>query len=91
MQFNIGEAKTRLSELAATSLCGEQVAIARPGIPAVRLVPKIARRRKAFRGKYNGLWSGVNCSAPMMPQADVETWEEDQVRRFYNSSVEPAS
>jgi antitoxin (DNA-binding transcriptional repressor) of toxin-antitoxin stability system len=37
IQVNIGEAKTRLSELVAASLRGEEVILARAGKPVVRL------------------------------------------------------
>lgn len=38
MQFNMHDAKTRLSELVAAAESGEDVVIARGGTPAVRLV-----------------------------------------------------
>jgi len=38
-QFNLYEAKTRLSQLVQAALEGEEVVIARAGKPAVRLVP----------------------------------------------------
>lgn len=36
---NVGQAKTELSRLIALALAGEEVEIARDGIPVVRLVP----------------------------------------------------
>jgi prevent-host-death family protein len=36
---NVGQAKTELSRLIARALAGEQVEIARDGVPVVRLVP----------------------------------------------------
>lgn len=36
---NIGQAKTELSRLIALALAGEDVEIARDGVPVVRLVP----------------------------------------------------
>ena len=58
-QFNIGEAKTRLSELVAAAVRGEEVILARAGAPQVRLSPiaeasanhaeaRAAKRRVAF-------------------------------------------
>ncbi|MEW6293630.1 MAG: type II toxin-antitoxin system prevent-host-death family antitoxin [Pseudomonadota bacterium] len=38
-QYNLYEAKTRLSQLVQAALDGEEVLIARAGKPAVRLVP----------------------------------------------------
>lgn len=36
---NVGQAKTQLSRLIARALAGEEVEIARDGVPVVRLVP----------------------------------------------------
>lgn len=41
---NVGEAKTNLSRLIARALAGEDVEIARDGVPVVRLVPVHAPR-----------------------------------------------
>ncbi len=62
IHVNIGEAKTRLSELIAASERGEEVVIARAGKPAVKLVPAeqrgdgsdVAARRLAFFGSLKG-------------------------------------
>jgi prevent-host-death family protein len=99
IHVNIGEAKTRLSELVAASLRGEEVTIARAGVPAVRLVPdttqapdeagrlsEIGRRRRAFRGKYKGHFASIDADAPLMTETEVLAWEVDQVRRFYSGS-----
>ena len=39
MQINVAEAKSKLSELLAAVDAGEDVVIARDGVPAARLVP----------------------------------------------------
>jgi prevent-host-death family protein len=39
MKLNLSEAKSRLSELIVAAEHGEEVVIARRGVPAVRLVP----------------------------------------------------
>lgn len=46
IQVNVGEAKTRLSELLASAESGEEVVIARAGAPVVRLVLVDPPRRK---------------------------------------------
>jgi prevent-host-death family protein len=51
---NIREAKSQLSKLVARALNGEEVIIARAGIPVVRLVP--IRRSDAPR--KGGQWKG---------------------------------
>jgi prevent-host-death family protein len=43
MRVNMHEAKTQLSELVAAAERGEEVVIARNGIPAARLIPIAAR------------------------------------------------
>jgi prevent-host-death family protein len=104
MQLNIGEAKSRLSEMVAASVRGEVVTIARAGVPTVRLVPEVShladesekraeigRRRKAFRGKYKGMFSDFDFTAPTMTDAEVLAWEDDQVRRFYSGTDESAA
>lgn len=65
IHVNIGDAKTRLSQLVAAALRGEEVVVDKAGVPAVRLVPvaeesdavierRAARRRAAF-GMYRHL------------------------------------
>ena len=62
IHVNIGEAKTRLSELIAAARRGEDVVIAHAGKPAVKLVPvspeldraALAARRLAFFGSIGG-------------------------------------
>jgi len=67
------EAKTELSRLVERALQGEEVLIARAGVPVVRLVPVVAGRRRL------GQWAGrVHLSedfdAPLDP-AEVDAWE----------------
>lgn len=55
---NIGQAKTELSRLIALALAGEDVEIAKDGVPVVRLVPleqtKPGARFLAARGSLAG-------------------------------------
>ena len=60
IHVNIGEAKTRLSQLVAAALRGEEVVLQRAGVPQVKLMPieeasraereALARRRVASIG-----------------------------------------
>jgi prevent-host-death family protein len=50
MEVNVQEAKTRLSDLLARAQRGEEVIIARAGIPVVRLVPVEATPPRRFGG-----------------------------------------
>lgn len=44
MQMNVAEAKAKLSQLLAAVDAGEEVIIARDGVPAARLVPMTATK-----------------------------------------------
>ena len=46
MQMNVAEAKSKLSELLAAVDAGEEVVIARGGVPAARLVPVTSSHRR---------------------------------------------
>ena len=78
IQVNIGEAETRLSELMAAALRGEEVMIDKAGTPQVKLVPvaeakkarrqeRAARRKAAFgmfADKYRHLHEAEGLNAP---------------------------
>ena len=85
---NIGAAKTRLSELVAAALRGEQVIIARAGEPAVQLVPvdpdaerrAIAEKRRRFIGSWEG----------KMPDIDwLEPMSEEELAQWYDAPLFP--
>jgi prevent-host-death family protein len=64
---NIREAKTQLSRLIRSAEAGEEVVIARAGVPVAKLVPckpaKLKRRRPgALRGK---IWIADDFDAPL--------------------------
>jgi prevent-host-death family protein len=68
IHVNIGEAKTRLSQLVAAALRGEEVVLQKAGQPQVRLVPveeasraereAIAKRRVAAIGMFKDAFAG---------------------------------
>ena len=72
IHVNIGEAKTRLSELVAAALRGEEVVLQKAGKPQVKLVAledadrakreEIARRRVAAIGMYKEAFEGYDLS-----------------------------
>lgn len=71
-QINIAEAKARLSELVAASLRGEDIILARAGVPMARIVPiaeasvavkrALGEKRRAAFGKYRKEFEGVDLS-----------------------------
>lgn len=72
IHVNIGEAKTRFSELCAAALRGEDVIVQKAGVPKLKLVPieetptmtpaEIARMRVANIGKYKDAFEGFDLS-----------------------------
>jgi prevent-host-death family protein len=79
IQMNIAEAKAKLSELIAKAEAGEEVVIARDGVPAVvlrpandhaRVTPEQARRRIGFLAHL-----GPICMAPDAFETDEEEIE----------------
>ena len=74
MQMNVLEAKAKLSELLAAAEAGEEVVIARKGVPAVRLV---AVHKAAFPfGSLSHLSANLpDFDEPEMTDAELDTWE----------------
>lgn len=70
MQMNIAEAKAKLSELIAAAERGEEVVIARGGLPVVKLVPALSDK-PAFRF---GIAEGL---IPNMPDF-LEPMDDDE-------------
>ena len=73
MQFSVHTAKTRLSQLIAAALRGEEVVIARGSKPVVRLVPV------AQSGFRLGVMAGELGDAPdflePMDGAELDLWD----------------
>jgi prevent-host-death family protein len=94
IHVNIGEAKTRLSELVAAALRGEEVIVQRDGAPKVRLVPlpeaeeiekaaRAAKRAEAIgflADKYRHLHGTDALDVP--PSMTDEEYEERIERKF---------
>lgn len=86
IHVNIGEAKTRLSELIAAALRGEEVVVQKAGQPVVTLVPspgavalereaRAAKRRAAIgfaSAKYRHLPSEAFDVPPSMTDEELE-------------------
>ncbi len=72
------EAKTHLSELVARSESGEEIVIARSGVPAVRLVPVVEERhRRRQGGDLEGkVRPPTDAEWAVSDRAALETFEE---------------
>lgn len=85
IHVNIGEAKTRLSQLVAAALRGEEVVLQKAGQPQVRLVPvedasraereAIAKRRVAAIGSFKDVFTGVELTPEdIRAERDYSPW-----------------
>lgn len=73
MQVNVHTAKTTLSDLILRVEAGEEVAIARRGKPAVRLVPVTQGRQRQF-GKIANLSVTGDLMEPLASD-ELDAWE----------------
>lgn len=91
IHVNIGEAKTRLSELVAAALRGEEVIVKRDGQPKVRLVPlpeaeeieksaRAAKRAAAF-GCLADKYAGYPPEAFDVPPSMTDEEYEERIKR----------
>lgn len=90
IHVNIGEAKTRLSELVAAAVRGEEVVLAKAGVPQARLVPmaerseeqraRIAAGRRAAFGMWRGSAGGRDIDVRSLRMSDAERDERDGAR-----------
>ncbi|HEV2187375.1 MAG TPA: type II toxin-antitoxin system prevent-host-death family antitoxin [Stellaceae bacterium] len=72
VQFNVAEAKAKLSELLDRALGGEEVIIARAGDPLVRLTPVKPKRRRPGRGVWRGWAADVPTEVFLAPMDDED-------------------
>ena len=73
-QFNVHEAKTRLSQLLAQAEAGEEVVIARRGEPVVRLVRCKPHSKRQF-GAMKGQIHVDDRFFDPLPEEELEAWE----------------
>lgn len=69
-QVNVYEAKTHLSRLLQEALAGEEVVIARDGVPLVRLVPVADSEPRPLLGLMKEIWIADDFDAPLDDFAD---------------------
>ncbi len=68
------EAKTELSRLVERALRGEEVIIARAGVPVVRLVPVAGRAKRKLGQWASRVQMADDFDAPL-PEEDLDAWE----------------
>lgn len=73
-QFNVHQAKTRLSQLLARAEAGEEVVIARRGEPVARLVPCKPHSKRRF-GAMKGRIQIDDSFFDALPEEELEAWE----------------
>jgi prevent-host-death family protein len=84
---NMHEAKSRLSQLVAAALRGEEVILQKAGVPQARIVPtspaapskdeRIAKRKALF-GRYKDKFPAGAADLvlePLMSEFDIADWE----------------
>ncbi len=74
-QVNVHRAKTELSKLLAEVEQGEEIIIARDGVPVAKLVPIPKPGKRRLRtGDWNGqIWMAPDFDAPLS-EDELKTW-----------------
>jgi prevent-host-death family protein len=70
-QVNVYEAKTNLSKLLQEAVEGEEIVIARDGVPLVRLVP-VMPGNKSILGLDPDVWISDDFDAPLDDFAEYQ-------------------
>ena len=74
VQVNIREAKTQFSRLLKLAEAGEEVVIARNGVPVARLVA-VPKKRKPQPGQWKGLVKLDDSFFDPLPEEELARWE----------------
>lgn len=83
MEINVHEAKTNFSELLRRVALGEEITIAKAGVPVAKLVPIIAETKKRELGLYRDqIWIAEDFDAPL---------PDDILAGFLGEEAEPAA
>ena len=95
LHVNIGQAKTRLSELVAAALRGEDVVLDKAGAPQVKLVPvpeaeqarreEIAAKRKAAFGALAAKYAHLRPEETIVPPSMTEEEIEERFQRKFGA------
>jgi prevent-host-death family protein len=80
MEINIHQAKTHFSKLIVRVLSGEEITIARAGVPVARLVPvKSANKTRPLGMDRGKIWIAD----------DFDSLPEDLLKEFYGGELPP--
>lgn len=95
IHVNIGQAKTRLSELVAAAMRGEEVVLQKAGAPQVKLVPvpeaeqarreEIAAKRKAAFGALAAKYAHLRPEDTIVPPSMTEEEIEERFQRKFGA------
>jgi prevent-host-death family protein len=95
IHVNIGEAKTRLSELVAAAMRGEEIVLDKAGAPQVKLVPvaeaekarleEIAAKRKAAFGALAAKYAHLRPEDTIVPSLMSEEEIEERFQRKFGA------
>ena len=93
IHVNIGEAKTRLSQLVAAALGGEEVVLQKAGVPVATIVPRPdavakerevrAAQRRAAIGCLAEKYAGFPPEAFDIPPSMTDTEYEERINRKF--------
>lgn len=79
MEFNVHEAKTNFSKLLQRVALGEEVIIAKAGVPVAKLVPVHTQTGKRQLGFLKGeIWMADDFDAPLPPDILAGFLGEDE-------------
>ena len=95
IHVNMGQAKTRLSELVAAAVRGEDVVLDKAGAPQVKLVPvpeaeqarreEIAAKRKAAFGALAAKYAHLRPEDTIVPPSMTEEEIEERFQRKFGA------
>jgi len=90
MEVNIHEAKTNFSKLLQRVALGEEVIIAKAGVPVAKLVPFQAKQGKRPLGFLKGeIWMADDFDAPLPPDILAGFLGEDEAGRLAVKKAQP--
>jgi prevent-host-death family protein len=82
MEVNIHEAKTNFSKLLQRVILGDEIIIAKAGVPVAKLVRYVSKKGKRPLGFYRGqIWMADDFDAPLPDDSLAGFYGEELVER----------